>query len=103
MGDTYRDPVDHSRTHNQHAGESMIDTYIWPGFFMLAIGLLALACFVAAAAYNHHEWLWATGVIALTSLAAGTACIVVEHRRVLRIEARWIAHHPTAQSHRPVA
>ena len=103
MGDTYQDPVDHSRTHNQHAGQSMIDTYSWPGFLLLAVGLLALACFVAAAAYNHHEWLMATGVIALTSLAAGTAYIAVEHRRVRRIEARWIADHPTGDSRRPAA
>ena len=37
MGDTHHDPVDHSRTHNQHAGESMIDVYFWPGFFLLAM------------------------------------------------------------------
>jgi hypothetical protein len=82
---------------------SEYEPYRWPGFLQLTIGLLAPACLLAAAAYNHHEWLVATGVIALTSLAAGTAYIVVEHRRVRRIEARWIADHPTGHSHRHVA
>ena len=34
MGDTHHDPTDHSRTHHQHAGESMIDVYFWPGLFL---------------------------------------------------------------------
>jgi hypothetical protein len=103
MGDTHHDPVDHSRTHNQHAGESMIDVYFWPGFFLLAMGLVALVGCLAAAAYKHHEWLLTTGVIALASVAAGSAWIAVERRRVRRIEARWMAVHPAGHSHRPAA
>jgi len=44
-----------------------------------------------------------TGVIALTSVAAGAACILVEHRRVRRIDARWMADHPADHSHRRAA
>ncbi|MBV9092119.1 MAG: UsfY protein [Mycobacteriaceae bacterium] len=103
MGDTHHDPVDHSRTHHQHAGESMIDTYLWPGFFLLAVGLIALIACVAVAAYKHHEWIMATGVVALASMAAGSAWIAMEHRRVRHIEARWMADHPAGHSHRPAA
>jgi len=103
MGDTHHDPVDHSRTHHQHAGESLIDVYFWPGFFLLAVGLVALVGCVAAAAYKHHEWLLTTGVVALASVAAGSAWIAVEHHRVRRIEARWRADHPAGHSHRHAA
>jgi uncharacterized membrane protein YcjF (UPF0283 family) len=78
----------------------MIDTYFWPGFFLLAIGILALVFCVAAAAYKHHEWLLTTGVVALIAVTAGSAWIAMEHRRVRRIEARWLAEHPTGHSHR---
>ena len=100
MGDTHYDPVDHSRTHHQHAGESMIDVYFWPGFLLLAVGMVALVGCVAAAAYKHHEWLLATGVVALASVAAGSGWIAWEHRRVRRIEARWLADHPAGHPHR---
>jgi protein-S-isoprenylcysteine O-methyltransferase Ste14 len=100
MGDTHHDPIDHSRTHHQHAGESMIDAYFWPGFFLLAVGLIALVACVAAAAYKHHEWILTTGLVALTAVAAGSAWIALEHRRIRRIEARWRADHPAGHSHR---
>jgi uncharacterized membrane protein YcjF (UPF0283 family) len=103
MGDTHHDPVDHSRTHNQHAGESMIDVYFWPGFFLLAGGVLAVFGCLAAAAYQHHEWLLTTAVIAVVAFAAGSAWIALEHRRVRRVEARWLADHPVGHPHRHAA
>ncbi|HUO36380.1 MAG TPA: protein UsfY [Mycobacterium sp.] len=103
MGDTYQDPVDHSRTHHQHAGESMIDTYSWPGFFLLAVGLIALAGCVAAAAYHHSEWLLTAGVVALATVGAGSAWLAIEHRRVRRNEARWHAAHHLGHSQPPAA
>ena len=81
----------------------MNDVYIWPGFFLLAVGVVALNGCVAAAAYNHHEWLLTPGVVALVSVVAGAAWIVVEHRRVRRIEARWMDAHPVGHSHRHAA
>lgn len=94
MGDTHRDPTDHSRTHIQHAGESMIDNFAWPGFFLLAVGIIALVGCVAAAAYDRQDLVMTVGLVALAAVAAGSAWIAVEHRRVLRIEARWLADHP---------
>jgi len=100
MGDTHHDPTDHVRTYQPHMGESLIDTYFWPGLLFLAVGVVALASGVAAAAYERHEYLLIIGVIALVAVTAGTLWMVMEHRRVRRIEARWIAEHP-AGSHRP--
>ena len=55
MGDTHHDPTDHSRTYQPHAGESMIDVYFWPGFFLIAVGVVALVGCVAALAYNTQN------------------------------------------------
>ena len=95
MGDTHHDPTDHVRTTQPHAGESLIDTYFWPGLFFLAVGVIALVAGVAATAYQRHEYLLIIGVIALVAVLAGTAWLIVEHRRVRRIEARWLAQHST--------
>jgi general stress protein CsbA len=94
VGDTHRDPTDHFRTTHQHAGESMIDVYCWPGLFLMAVGVIALIGSVAAAAYGHQEWLLTTGVVALVAIVVGGLWIAVEHRRVRRIEMRWLADHP---------
>jgi hypothetical protein len=94
MGDTHHDPCDHARTHLPHMGESMKDNYLWPGLACLAVGVLALIAGVAAAAYRHNEYLLIIGIIALISVTAGTVLVIVENRRVRRIEARWLAEHP---------
>jgi hypothetical protein len=93
MGDTHRDPTDHFRTTQQHAGESMIDVYCWPGLFLISVGVMALIGCVAAAGYEHHEWILTAGVTALVAMLVGASWIAVEHRRVLRIENRWWAEH----------
>ena len=103
MGDTHHDPTDHSRTHHQHAGESMIDVYFWPGLFLIAVGIVALVGCLAAAATRHTEWLWATGLTAVISAGAGAIWLVVERHRVRRVEAKWLADHPGKASRRPAA
>src|SRR5262245_37925279 len=57
MGDTHHDPTDHARTTQPHAGVTMKDNYFWPGFILLALGVIAMIGTVAAAAYRHHEWI----------------------------------------------
>lgn len=103
MGDTNTDPVDHSRTHHQYAGESMIDVYFWPGLFLIAVGVVALAGCVAALAYNHPDLLVWAGLTAALTFGGGVSWLIVERRRVRRVEARWLAEHPAQQSHRPAA
>jgi hypothetical protein len=103
MGDTHLDPTDHSRTTQQHCGEAMIDTYFWPGFFLLAVSVLAVIGCVAAAAYRHTELLLTTGSIGAGAAIAGAAWVAMERRRVRRIEARWMAEHPSEPTDWPVA
>ena len=33
-----RDPIDHFRTTQPHAGESFIDIYCWPALLSIALG-----------------------------------------------------------------
>ena len=81
----------------------MIDTYFWPGYFLLVVGIIALIGCVASAAYQRLDLLATVGLVALLAVAAGSLWITLEHRRVRRIEARWIAEHPTGHSHRAAA
>jgi hypothetical protein len=103
MGDTHHDPTDHSRTHHQHAGESMIDVYFMPGLILIAVSIVALVGCLAAAATHHSEWLLATGLTAGLSAVAGAAWLIVERHRVRRAEAEWLAAHPAERSRRPAA
>jgi hypothetical protein len=90
---TIRDPIDHFRTTQQHAGESFIDIYCWPGLLSIALGLMSLIGCVAAAAYHHSEWLLTTGIVGAMAIAGGIAWLIVEHHRVLRIETLWHTEH----------
>lgn len=89
-----KDPTDHFRTTHQHAGEHFIDVYCWPGLSSIALGVISLIGCLAAAAYQHHEWVLTTGIVGVLAVAGGIAWLVVEHHRVLRIEHNWRAEHP---------
>jgi zinc transporter ZupT len=100
MKGAYHDPVDHSRTTQPHAGESFIDTLWWPGLLLLALGIVAIAGFVAAAAYSRDGIPMVLGLIAGALVTAGALLITVEHHRVKRVEQRWMADHPALRTHR---
>jgi hypothetical protein len=97
MGDTHHDPTDHSRTTQPHAGIAMKDNFYWPGLILLAVSAFGMICTAAAAAYRRYEWLTTTVLIAVLGALAGALWIVVEQRRVTRIEVQWHAAHPDAQ------
>ena len=96
MADT-RDPTDHFRTTHQHAGESFIDIYCWPGLLSIALGVISLVGCLAAPAYQHHEWVLTTGIVGAMAVAGGIGWLVVEHHRVVRIERLWLAEHLAPQ------
>jgi uncharacterized membrane protein len=94
MGDTHDDPTDHSRTTQPHAGIAMKDNFFWPGLILLVVAMFGLISTAATAAYRHYEWLSTTVLIAVLGAVAGALWLVMEHRRVTRIEAQWDAAHP---------
>lgn len=90
MGDRHRDPTDHFRTTQPHAGFSMKDNLYWPGFILLAVAVAGMISTTAAAAYGHHEWIATTVLIAVLGTIAGVLWFVVEHRRVNLIDQHWV-------------
>jgi hypothetical protein len=97
MKGAHHDPVDHARTTQNHAGESFTDTLWLPGLFLLALGIVTIAGFVAATAYGHAEAQLPLGLVAGALVTAGAILITLEHQRVKRVEARWMAQHPEAR------
>ena len=94
MGDTHHDPTDHSRTTQPHAGIAMKDNFFWPGLILLAVAVFGLISTAAAAAYRHYEWLATTLLIAVLGTVAGALWLVVEHRRVTRIDEQLVRRTP---------
>lgn len=94
MKGAHRDPVDHSRTTQPHAGESFIDTLWLPGLGLIMLGTVTIAGFIAATAYGRAEMQLPLGFIAGALVTAGAILIALEHRRVKRVEQRWLAEHP---------
>ncbi|CAM2852982.1 hypothetical protein BST27_06500 [Mycobacterium intermedium] len=90
MCDT-KDPIDHFRTTCPHTGEFFIDRLSWPGLLSIVLGLASWIGGVASAAYKHHEWVMTFGVVGLLAIAGGIAWLVLEHRRVMKVENLWLA------------
>lgn len=94
MKGAHRDPTDHSRTTQPHAGESFIDTLWLPGLGLIFVGIVLIAGFVAATAYGRTDVQLGLGLIAGALVTAGAILIALEHRRVKRVEELWLAEHP---------
>lgn len=94
MKGAHRDPLDHSRTTQPHAGESFIDTLWLPGLLLIMLGTVTIAGFIAATAYGHPQVSLPLGFIAGALVTAGVILIALEHHRVKRVEALWMTEHP---------
>jgi hypothetical protein len=89
MGDRHHDPSDHFRTTQPHAGITMKDNLLWPGFILLVVALSGMISTAAAAAYGHYEWLATTVLVAVLGMVGGALWFLVEVRRVARIDEQW--------------
>lgn len=93
MKGAYRDPVDHARTTQPHAGESFIDTLCMPGLLLIGIGTALIAGTVAATAYGNQRVSLVLALIAGALVTAGGGLIALEHHRVKKVERRWLVEH----------
>jgi len=89
-----RDHTDHCRTTQPHAGQWFKNGRGLPGVFMLALGVLAVVSSDAGAAYRSSAWSIAMGIVAIAALSAGAGWVVLEGRRVGRVEMQWLVEHP---------
>ncbi len=93
MKGAHRDPVDHARTTQQHAGESFIDTLWLPGLILIGVGTVLIAAAVAATAYGDSTLSVILGLIAGALVTAGALLVAMEHQRVKRVERQWLIEH----------
>jgi uncharacterized membrane protein YcjF (UPF0283 family) len=93
MGDTSRDPIDHHRTTEPRAGESMKSAVKTPGFVLLAAGLVAFV--VCLASFAQRQVGIGVGAVAVALLAsgAGFAWLGMESRRIRQVQRDWKTAH----------
>jgi protein-S-isoprenylcysteine O-methyltransferase Ste14 len=101
MGDNAHDPVDHARITRPHAGELMKNTANIPAMVVIGLALGALAVCFATFATGHHSTGVVLGVLSAFGVVIGSAWLLIEHRRVRRVEDRWYADHPDAGGQPP--
>ncbi|MFI6044522.1 hypothetical protein ACIA8C_23040 [Nocardia sp. NPDC051321] len=73
---------DHARTTRSHAGEGIEDGYNIPGIVLCALGIVALALCLTAAAYGFAGWALIAGISAVALAGTGVVWILLEHRRI---------------------
>lgn len=86
MGDTAQDPVDHHRTAQPPAGETMKNTAKTPGLVLVAAGVVAFVFALASIAFARIGVGVGALVVALLAAGAGTAWLTMEGRRVRQAE-----------------
>jgi putative Ca2+/H+ antiporter (TMEM165/GDT1 family) len=98
---TPEDPVDHARTTRPHAGQTMKDTKNLPALVLLGCALVAFVAALAAHATSNHLVGIGLGCLSAVLFISAGAWLVIESRRVKRIEERWLDDHPEAARQRP--
>jgi thiol:disulfide interchange protein len=89
-----QNPTDHARTTHQRAGEWFKNSRDAVGLVLLAVGVLAMVICLAAAASKNTGWAIIMGSVAVVGGVAGITWLLVEGRRVRRVEARRSASDP---------
>ena len=79
----------------------MIDVMSWPGYLLIVMSVIAVfRCLIAFGTGQSNQGM-IIGVIAIVALTLGLVWVMVEHRRVRRIEDRWHDEHPDVRRQRP--
>ena len=83
-----QNPTDHARTTHQRAGEWFKNSRDAVGLILLAVGVVAMVICLAAAAHGSTGWAILLGSVAAVAGASGMAWLLVEGRRVGKVEAQ---------------
>ncbi|WP_304114112.1 DUF308 domain-containing protein [Mycolicibacterium bacteremicum] len=94
MPDTSRDPVDHSRTYRQHAGEAMKAGKNAPGIVSVGLGVLALVIGLFSFANGTRTAGVVAVILAVVLIAGGLFWLNRFHRKVKEQQVEWHRDHP---------
>ena len=96
MGDTARDPIDHHRTTQPLAGETMKNTAKTRGLLLVAVAVVAFVVCLASFAIRQVDVGIGAAIVALLAAGAALAWLAMEARRVRQVEREWEStHHDT--------
>jgi hypothetical protein len=96
MGDIASDPVDHHRTTQPLAGETMKNTTQAPGLILVAAAVVAFVICLASFAIRQVDVGVGAAIVALLTAGAALAWLTMEARRVRDVQREWDSTHPAA-------
>ncbi|MGB6181755.1 MAG: hypothetical protein WBF79_10970 [Rhodococcus sp. (in: high G+C Gram-positive bacteria)] len=81
-------PQDFARTTRSHAGEAITDSRAWPGYLLIALGLMTLGLALTAAGGGFEGWVLITAIACPVLLLGGLALVLIERKRVKAAEGK---------------
>jgi len=96
VGDTARDPIDHHRTTQPLAGETMKNTAKMPGLLLVASAVVALVVCLASFAGHQVGVGIGAAIVMLLTAGAALAWLTMEARRVREVQREWSRTHRSA-------
>ena len=93
MGDDASDPIDHHRTTQPLAGETMKNTAKTPGLVFLAVAAAAFVICLPSFAVRQVSVGLGAAIVALLTAGAALAWLTMEGRRVRQMQREWSRTH----------
>jgi len=93
MGDDASDPIDHHRTTQPLAGETMMNTAKTSGLVFAAVAVVAFVICLASFAVRQVSVGLGAAIVALLAAGAALAWLTMEGRRVRQVQREWSRTH----------
>jgi protein-S-isoprenylcysteine O-methyltransferase Ste14 len=100
MGDSASDPIDHQRTTQPLAGETMKNTAKAPGLAFVAVAVVAFVVCLASFAVRQVNVGIGAAIVALLAAGAALAWLAMEARRVRQVQRERSSAHRRARPRR---
>ena len=98
MGDTAGDPIDHHRTTQPLAGETMKNTAKTSGLVLVAVAVVAFVICLVGFAVRQVGVGVGAAIVTLLAAGAALAWLAMEARRVRQVQREWDStHHDAAK------
>ena len=100
MGDDASDPIDHRRTTQPLAGETMKNTAKTPGLAFVAVAVVSFVVCLSGFAVRQVNVGIGAAIVALLAAGAALAWLAMEARRVRQVERERSSFHRRARPRR---